>query len=228
MCHGNDSLHPTRQQASDLGRGHPEVGIELSPRALHQASDPECPAVGSVQGLCSSSGAGDLVDGDDRTLACLGSHCAVDSSACLGLDGALEYPGDPMEGQRCEVEFVVSGAGGALALIQRIQRNSTFDPDSSANACQEWTAKVLNKDRSGRVCIRLHGKQRHFTAHRVVFAAYAALEYGIEWWEALAEMDESKLEVDHLCTNPPCANIDHLQLLTKKENLAKREWRSWK
>lgn len=227
MNHGNDPLHSSRLEAPDLGRGHAEVGVQLAPRTLHQASDPECSAVGSVQGLLGASSASGVVDGDDGALACLGSHRPVDSSARLGPDCAMEYPGDPMEGQRCEVEFLVSGADTSLRIIRRIQHNSSFDPDGLASACQEWTGKTISSAGSGRLDTNFSGVgRRTLTAHRLLYAAFASLEFGIEWWEALAEMDESGLEVDHMCTNPPCVNIDHLQLLTKRENLAKREWRN--
>lgn len=33
------------------------------------------------------------------------------------------------------------------------------------------------------------------------------------------------LEVDHICFNPPCVNLEHLQLLTRSENAKRR--RTW-
>lgn len=56
------------------------------------------------------------------------------------------------------------------------------------------------------------------------------LEGEWEWFGFLYEMySASGLEADHSdeCTSPLCINPDHLQWLTRPENLAKR-YRDWR
>lgn len=44
-------------------------------------------------------------------------------------------------------------------------------------------------------------------------------------WELLVGEIPEGLEPDHLCTNPPCCNPDHLELVTHAENIRRSKER---
>lgn len=106
----------------------------------------------------------------------------------------------------------------AKALIERIYRNTKPEHDN-AQACQLWTRRKRSKEGYGRLNVYMgEGIRWQISAHVLLFACFAAQEHEIEWWEALLTLRASGLEVDHICEQPPCCNIDHLQLLTPSEN----------
>ena len=43
-----------------------------------------------------------------------------------------------------------------------------------------------------------------------------------EFWLGYCELQSSGLEVDHLCGVPPCIYVDHLELVTPRENCRRR------
>ena len=73
--------------------------------------------------------------------------------------------------------------------------------------CWIWTASTVR----GYGTVRLDGKRRR--AHRVSYEM------------AKGPIPEG-LDVDHLCFNPPCVNPDHLEAVTREENLRRRRART--
>lgn len=73
--------------------------------------------------------------------------------------------------------------------------------EAAENGCIEWTGPC-NEGGYGRVCLN---KNTRVFAHRLAY-----------------EIDRGTIPegmcVLHVCDNPPCCNIDHLQLGTKAEN----------
>ena len=72
--------------------------------------------------------------------------------------------------------------------------------------CDEWTGTVLN---TGYGQIRLgyvDGKRIRAGAHQLM------------WWQNYGYPGDNMV-IRHLCDNPPCVNIDHLQAGTQKENI---------
>lgn len=71
--------------------------------------------------------------------------------------------------------------------------------------CWVWTASSAN----GGYGQFFPGDGKRWRAHRWL------------WTQLVGEIAPG-LEADHMCRNPPCVNPDHIQLVTKKENLAAR------
>lgn len=158
---------------------------------------------------------------------------AFESPEGVWLDSAVASSGCPLACECCEGEQLVPGttrlvlAIDASRLIQRIFDNcGNGSPDDYSGACWPWLRKKRSKEGYGRINVYIFGKHKTLYAHRLLFACFEAQKAEIEWWEALLAMDCSGLEVDHMCNNPECCNIDHLDLVTPKENCARRGWRS--
>lgn len=92
-----------------------------------------------------------------------------------------------------------------------------LDPDnlrfwSKVNAsgpCWEWTAAIGKTGGYGKYTLPLNdgsGKSKHVYAHRYAY-------------ELLAGPVDKFLDLDHLCRNRRCVNPDHLEPVTRKENL---------
>ena len=69
--------------------------------------------------------------------------------------------------------------------------------------CIEWTG---SRNRKG------YGQTTNVAAHRAVY-------------EATVGPVPDGLQLDHLCMNPPCVNVDHLEPVTPREN-SLRMWRA--
>lgn len=98
------------------------------------------------------------------------------------------------------------------SLFERLVAN-TSEPEN-AQACWVWTAAVDDRPGRGygRINLRRGGRHRSLRPHRVMMEVFVGRE--------LRE-DE---EVDHLCYNVLCINPDHLEVVTKQENLARRRY----
>jgi hypothetical protein len=105
-------------------------------------------------------------------------------------------------------------AGRAAARDQLIAEALEARPDwypskvrarlvETPNGCWEWTG---SRTADGYGQVRLAGRGPLVKAHRVVY---------------LAERGEigHGLSLDHLCSNPPCANPDHLEPVTSRANI---------
>ena len=68
-----------------------------------------------------------------------------------------------------------------------------------------------------------HRRRECFNGHR--FSTQEILTHATPLLlqrQAKQAKQASGLELDHLCVNPPCINIDHLELVTPQENSARR------
>ena len=81
-----------------------------------------------------------------------------------------------------------------------VERDRTY-------GCWVWVGK---RDRGGYGVLHVNGSTR--MAHLVVFEA----EVG-----PIAD----GLDGDHICRNRACCNPEHLELVTRRENLLRRSWR---
>lgn len=69
------------------------------------------------------------------------------------------------------------------------------------DTCWFWLGCL---DRGGYGVVNWHGKASR--THRIVYTV-------------LVGVIPDKLELDHLCNNPPCVNPEHLEPVTKRENI---------
>lgn len=101
-------------------------------------------------------------------------------------------------------------AGQVARLFSRIQRGNATD-------CWPWLGAVDPKNGYGVICWRLHGRRVRFTPHRLVW----------EWVNGRAVPDG--YELDHVCSCRTCTNPRHLEPVTHRENLRRRDTRqSWR
>lgn len=87
--------------------------------------------------------------------------------------------------------------------LDRILDKAIPEPNSG---CWLWMGALCNP-RYGYGHVTLNG--RNETVHRAV-------------WMLSRGPISPGMEIDHGCKNPYCVNIDHLELVTKAENLARR------
>ncbi len=73
-----------------------------------------------------------------------------------------------------------------------------------ASGCLEWAGAKTSKG-YGNIAICVDGKKRYLPPHRVLYV----LERG--------PIDPT-LEIDHLCRNRLCCNLDHMEPVTTQEN----------
>lgn len=88
----------------------------------------------------------------------------------------------------------------------RLEKNSEPGP----NGCVVWT-KTPNRGGYGKFVIpgSVFGKVRQTGAHRAA------------WLASVGDIPEG-LQIDHLCYNRVCINVEHMELVTQQENLARR------
>lgn len=87
-------------------------------------------------------------------------------------------------------------AKGVIRLLSKMEMGD----------CWNWTAS-LNSHGYGQFMAALHGRhKRPHPAHRVVY-------------ELLVGPIPEGLELDHLCRNRRCVNPDHLEPVTRSENI---------
>ena len=90
--------------------------------------------------------------------------------------------------------------------IEHLNSNSVF----TAGGCIVWTLSV-DKDGYGRFHIpkRVFGHRRRTGSHRAAWLAH------------VGEIPQG-LQIDHLCFNPSCVNVGHMELVTAQENIKRR------
>lgn len=85
--------------------------------------------------------------------------------------------------------------------------------ERTASGCMVWQG-AQNKRGYGRVNINVEGVQRSFYVHALAFT----VETGVPW----PRMGSGKT-LDHLCSNPPCCNPDHIELVEHLVNVNRGE-----
>lgn len=109
-------------------------------------------------------------------------------------------------------------------ITERLLAN-TLEPALSSG-CWRWAGK---RDRWGYGRVNLYvkglGKVVTLQAHIALFLAF---ELGAEAtvddiYLANVELQASGLELDHLCVDPACGNVDHLDPVTASENCKRRQ-----
>lgn len=85
-----------------------------------------------------------------------------------------------------------------------------FEEKVERGSCWVWTARVA-KNGYGMWSVRRGGKQVTLLAHRVA------------WYLAHGENPPAGTELDHLCRNRRCVNPEHLEPVSRRENLIRGE-----
>jgi len=76
----------------------------------------------------------------------------------------------------------------------------------ASGPCWEWTAAIGKTGGYGKYSYRLDGKVKYVYAHRYAY-------------HVLVGPVPDGLELDHLCRNRKCVNPDHLDPVTRRENV---------
>jgi HNH endonuclease len=111
----------------------------------------------------------------------------------------VPHPVEPYRGRRQPVD---DGTWVGL-FLEKVQR----EPDG----CWTWLGTLSGSGRSRALAygyVRRHGRMQ--PAHRA-------------YWEVLHGPVPDGLELDHLCRNRHCVNPDHLEPVTRLENIARGE-----
>lgn len=108
--------------------------------------------------------------------------------------------------------------GNAQTLDEQLATKTVSQPVSargSANGlvddCLLWTVKIGPRG-YGDIAVYVDGQKVRGRVHRVVYAAHHGLELS----------DLRGQVVDHLCGVRACCNVNHLELVTHQENLARK------
>lgn len=104
------------------------------------------------------------------------------------------------------------------SMYDRLVAN-THEPEN-AQACWVWKGRRC-RYWYGKVNLYVPGlgKVVHLYSHVLMYCLMASkAKTPNELYLAYLEMRTSELEVDHLCTNPPCLFPDHLEAVTKQRN----------
>lgn len=96
-------------------------------------------------------------------------------------------------------------------LEQRLIAGSALDPDTG---CWQWL-RALSKNGYGRINTRAGGLHISHWAHRLAFEIMRD------------ETIPPRMELDHKCRNRGCINPDHMEVVTKAENLKRRGRLPW-
>lgn len=112
--------------------------------------------------------------------------------------------------------------------LARIVANTQPTADWSG-ACWQFTGRKRCRFGYGRMNFWVPGlgKAVPLTVHIVSWICLQVDETlsPDELYLAYLEVRHSGLELDHMCVNPGCANPEHLQPLTPKQNIALRDQR---
>ena len=109
------------------------------------------------------------------------------------------------------------------SLFPRLVSN-TYEPPNE-QACWVWTGRRKCRYGYGKTTLYVPGLNKTVSlyAHVLLFVSLeACATAGDDAWLAYQELQASGLELDHLCVNPSCINIDHLKPVTPQENSAMR------
>ena len=88
------------------------------------------------------------------------------------------------------------------------ERRLTANSQQMDSGCIEWTGAVDDRPRGGgygRFRVVIDGKKRETGAHRAAWLVWCGDIPG-------------DLVPDHLCRNPPCINVNHMELVTNQVN----------
>ena len=104
---------------------------------------------------------------------------------------------------------------------------ANIEEPENEQSCWPWAGK---RDRLwyGRLNVYVPGLATTVTvmAHVASYVTHAAApQTPDEFWLAYCELQASGLEVDHLCVDPRCVFVDHLEAVTPKENCRRRDSR---
>ncbi len=103
------------------------------------------------------------------------------------------------------------------SLYERLVANCAPAPDQNENGCWLWTGSTNRPGPSGypRLNVYACGTRKTTAAHRLMA-------------ELVAEQPiPEDHEVDHLCNVRRCINPDHLEVVTRAENLRRRDARMY-
>jgi hypothetical protein len=89
--------------------------------------------------------------------------------------------------------------GKVIAIRERILRNVI----KKHSGCLNWNGQVSKG--YGVICVVIDGVERSRGVHR-------------EMYQAERGPIPDGLVVDHLCCNPICVNVEHMELVTPEEN----------
>ena len=89
------------------------------------------------------------------------------------------------------------------ALAQRV-RDAIDKCESDENGCTIWSGRT-DRHGYGEIRLRIDGRRKHIGAHRAA-------------WMAECGEIEIGLVIDHLCRNRACINVEHMELVTMREN----------
>ena len=94
----------------------------------------------------------------------------------------------------------------AARLYQGMLRNTR----ATASGCLERTAAIHPGTGYSQCSAKIDGRYRYFMAHRVA-------------WTHLRGPIPDGLTIDHLCKNRACINVEHMEVVTQRENVLRSD-----